>query len=138
MLLDYPRPGNVRELRNIMEYACICTNGSKIELADLPQDFVERVQKRSSTASSEHNGEEEKDLLVNLLQKHGNNRSAVARELGIDRVTLWRCMTRLGFSNVSEVQFIQVESRDSAIFPSATKGLRSCGRQQCAAHGAWR
>ncbi|WP_308388681.1 sigma 54-interacting transcriptional regulator [Acidithiobacillus sp. AMEEHan] len=104
LLLDYPWPGNVRELRNIMEYASICANGEELELADLPQDFVERVQKRSPTSGDgDQSGEDERDLLANLLQKHGNNRSAVARELGIDRVTLWRRMTRLGLSNVSEV-----------------------------------
>ncbi|MEY2340533.1 sigma-54 interaction domain-containing protein [Acidithiobacillus sp. IBUN Pt1247-S3] len=104
LLLDYPWPGNVRELRNIMEYANICANGPELAVADLPQDFVERAQKRApAPGTSEQNGEEERDLLVNLLQKHSNNRSAVARELGIDRVTLWRRMTRLGLSNVSEV-----------------------------------
>ena len=105
LLLDYAWPGNVRELRNIMEYASICASENEIELTDLPQDFVERVQNRgeSPPRNGAESGEQERDLLVNLLQKHGNNRSAVARELGIDRVTLWRRMTRLGLSNVSEV-----------------------------------
>jgi len=105
LLLDYPWPGNVRELRNIMEYTSICANGPEVELADLPQDFVERVQKHqtSNDGAALEQPEEERDALVNLLQKHANNRSAVARELGIDRVTLWRRMTRLGLSNVSEV-----------------------------------
>ncbi len=105
LLLDYAWPGNVRELRNIMEYASICASENEIELTDLPQDFVERVQNRgeSPPRNGAESSEQERDLLVNLLQKHGNNRSAVARELGIDRVTLWRRMTRLGLSNVSEV-----------------------------------
>ena len=105
LLLDYPWPGNVRELRNIMEYTSICATGNEVELADLPQDFVERVQKNQIGQGQASAGplDEERDALINLLQKHANNRSAVARELGIDRVTLWRRMTRLGLSNVSEV-----------------------------------
>nr|MCE5388441.1 Fis family transcriptional regulator [Acidithiobacillus sp.] len=53
--------------------------------------------------SSQEPLEEERETLSKLLQEHGNNRSAVARELGIDRVTLWRRMNRLGLSSIGEV-----------------------------------
>ncbi len=100
LLLDYAWPGNVRELRNIMEYSNICATGEYLETRDLPADFLDRVKHRSV---SQEPLEEERETLSKLLQEHGNNRSAVARELGIDRVTLWRRMNRLGLSSIGEV-----------------------------------
>ncbi|MGE4530788.1 MAG: sigma-54 interaction domain-containing protein [Acidithiobacillus sp.] len=102
LLLDYPWPGNVRELRNVMEYVAICSTGSEIDDTDFPKDFMDRmVAHGTSSAASDHydsGNAYSKDHLVALLQKHGGNRAAAARELGIDRVTLWRHLSRLGIS----------------------------------------
>jgi len=42
-------------------------------------------------------------MLSKALQERRNNRSRVARESGIDRVTLWRRLDRLGLSSIGEV-----------------------------------
>src|SRR5246500_869075 len=36
-LMDYPFPGNIRELRNLLERACILSNGTQIGWIDLPE-----------------------------------------------------------------------------------------------------
>lgn len=102
LLLDYPWPGNVRELRNVMEYVAICSAGSEISDSDFPKDFLDRMHSRSVTNSTAADYESDagygRDRLLQLLDKHGGNRAAAARELGIDRVTLWRHLSRLGIT----------------------------------------
>jgi len=36
------------------------------------------------------------ELIADLLDRHQGNRNAVAHELGVDRTTLWRWMSRSG------------------------------------------
>jgi len=105
-LLDYEWPGNVRELRNVMEYASICASKEELTIADLPQEFVEQANyqasKRRTLAANHQQEDQERKELQALLRKYADNRSAVARELGIDRVTLWRKMNRLGLNHAGE------------------------------------
>ncbi|NMB62423.1 MAG: sigma-54-dependent Fis family transcriptional regulator [Chloroflexi bacterium] len=42
-LMQYSWPGNIRELRNIIERAMLFCDGEKIDLPDLPRDLVEKV-----------------------------------------------------------------------------------------------
>lgn len=42
-LMQYSWPGNIRELRNIIERAMLFCDGEKIDLPDLPRDLVENV-----------------------------------------------------------------------------------------------
>ena len=104
-LLDYGWPGNVRELRNVMEYASICATGDTLVMADLPQEFSD-VHRESQAKIRQLHQQRDDDLerkeLQLLLKMHGDNRSAVARDLGIDRVTLWRKMNRLGLNHPGE------------------------------------
>lgn len=103
LLLDYPWPGNVRELRNVMEYLRICSSDNKIEPSDFPKDFREKVAQQGLTTITPYSPDAglsfSREALLALLDKHGGNRAAAARELGIDRVTLWRHLSRLGLSS---------------------------------------
>src|SRR4029453_235205 len=40
LLLEYPWPGKIRELRNAIEFAMICCRGSVIQPEDLPPELV--------------------------------------------------------------------------------------------------
>jgi DNA-binding NtrC family response regulator len=40
VLLDYPWPGNIRELENAVERACVTTRGTTIEKSNLPPDLM--------------------------------------------------------------------------------------------------
>ena len=111
ILLDYPFPGNVRELRNIIEYAVnICPRG-QMQFTHLPAYVSEtkhhydpltpEVGKANEwTASfaksnSEHSGQKtwpslEKDMIIEALVKSKGRRNKAADMLGWGRSTLWR------------------------------------------------
>lgn len=86
LLLDYDYPGNVRELRNILEYALLLSPGSRITPEHLPAYLL-----GSQGCCPESNPRpEEQDLLLKTLQDYGHNKTRAAQALGISRTTLWR------------------------------------------------
>ena len=113
-LYDYAYPGNVRELRNVIERAFVLTSGDTIDLKHLPQevtsfhgkeDIVTRArpsEKRIIKAEFERPNRKqlspEKSRLLDILETYGWNRTLVARELGIGRTTLWRRMKEYGLA----------------------------------------
>ncbi len=92
LLMKYEFPGNVRELENIIEHAFVLCHGSQIEIEHLPKEFIEKFEedKMSNTKSAGRLKEAENDLIIDVLKRHGGNRSKAAEELGIDKSTLWR------------------------------------------------
>ena len=49
-LLDYPWPGNIRELRNVVERAVVLAEGNIITVGELPQEWRDRP--RTETPAS--------------------------------------------------------------------------------------
>jgi transcriptional regulator with PAS, ATPase and Fis domain len=101
LLLNYPYPGNVRELENILEHALIICQEDKI----LPTHLPEYLQVRSPagptmpTAAARDrilSDNKERDKLLATLQRHNWHRKKSARALGMDRTTLWRKMKKYG------------------------------------------
>jgi len=98
LLLNYDYPGNVRELENILEHALIICRDDVIEPRHLP-DFLQRRsdyrrQPPSVPADKDSAAKQEADMLRRTLRKHNWHRQKAARELGIDRTTLWRRMKK--------------------------------------------
>ena len=86
-LLDYPFPGNVRELENLLEGAAALVPGDTIEAGDL--------QLRGSRPAEGSNGSLDLATLElqhirRVLESVGGNKSEAARILGINRRTLYR------------------------------------------------
>ncbi len=86
LLLDHPYPGNVRELLNIVERAAILCRTEQITVDLLPADLALHATRNKLPLS----GRPDADQLHGMLARHAGNRSALARELGINRTTLWR------------------------------------------------
>lgn len=88
---DYSWPGNVRELRHIVEKGVILAGTRFIERADL-----EYGNRRSNPRGAEtlNLAENEKQVILKALQKHDGNISRAARELGINRSTLYEKIGR--------------------------------------------
>ncbi|QTP59367.1 sigma-54-dependent Fis family transcriptional regulator [Billgrantia antri] len=103
-LLAYPWPGNIRELHNALHFALATCEGDEIVVGDLPEECVhgrlahpgasQGMTLLAATGPSEPPIQQ--DLLYRALCRHHWNISAVARELGLSRPTIYRRMKRLG------------------------------------------
>ncbi|QQX87465.1 sigma-54-dependent Fis family transcriptional regulator [Cupriavidus necator] len=103
-------PGNLRELRNVLEYArAVCADGY-IDVPDLPDSLAgpapsavlpQPGSAQSPTAApfDPHQLPPEGMLLMQYLRASGWNLSAVARQIGVSRMTLYRRMERYGIQS---------------------------------------
>jgi len=99
LLLNYPWPGNVREMENAVEHALICAIDNKIVPESLPQDIQYfagfETPGRMVPRARVDDAENERARIEDALLRAGGNKSVAAKALGIDRTTLWRKMRRL-------------------------------------------
>ncbi|HNB46020.1 MAG TPA: sigma-54-dependent Fis family transcriptional regulator [Burkholderiaceae bacterium] len=95
-------PGNLRELRNVVEYACAVCSGGYIQLGDLPDALLAALQPSAGSVALAGSPTAaaplppEAQLLQQYLRAAQWNVSSVARQLGVARMTLYRRMKRWG------------------------------------------
>ena len=114
--MNYSYPGNVRELRNIVEYASNICQTDLIGIEHLPSYLTEGynqndtgTDKSYSDQSSEEHGKKvsspvtgmnwsdiEKNLIIDTLLKVNGRKNRAAEKLGWGRTTLWRKMKQYG------------------------------------------
>jgi two-component system, NtrC family, response regulator AlgB len=91
----YPWPGNLREMRNVIERAVILAPGDTIELADLPDDLS-----GSTTPTTAVGARVTLDVLeaehIRRIVATCRNLEDAAHTLGIDPATLYRKRVKLG------------------------------------------
>ncbi len=112
ILLNHPYPGNIRELRNIMEYVFIFCHRGEIQHPHLPAYL--RPDSRNDAAGNgpPHIPAEagagpaqliaaqgEKEHILEALNRARWNKSKAAGLLGIDRTTLWRKLKKYGIDD---------------------------------------
>jgi|Deesub1362A_J573_1020465.scaffolds.fasta_scaffold00591_3 DNA-binding NtrC family response regulator len=92
ILMNYPFPGNVRELENIIERAVTLATGDTLQAKDLPEDLrmVHFKAIRTSSRGLPTLEETEREYIRWVLSQTGGNKTRAAEILGIDRVSLWR------------------------------------------------
>ncbi len=103
-LRAHPWPGNLRELRNALAYATAMAGaGGVIGLAELPDSLLSPPgaggpvdEAVAAPVSSVAATTPEAQLLLQYLRAAGWNVSAVAHQLGVSRMTLYRRMKRWG------------------------------------------
>jgi PAS domain S-box-containing protein len=95
VLMRHDFPGNIRELENIMQHAFVLCRGMVIEPAHLPGElpFDGRCEKQPVPLTLKS---VEKRTIEEALRDNAGNRSATARQLGIDPSSLYRKMRRYG------------------------------------------
>jgi PAS domain S-box-containing protein len=93
-LMRYDWPGNIRELENAVEHGFVLCRQSLILPDYLPKALLEDETSASRQASGGSLRQVERAIIEAALERHGGNRSAAARELGIDKTTLWRKLRR--------------------------------------------
>ena len=99
LLIHYDYPGNVRELRNILERASLLCDGETIQKMHLPEKEVhDRHPRRNLYPAKVASLKElEQKTLETRLANHRGSREALAEELGISERTLYRRLKRLKF-----------------------------------------
>jgi DNA-binding NtrC family response regulator len=97
-LKAYPWPGNIRELRNVMERALIVTRGPLISLDDLPPNLSPKRPARPifevTIGTPLHDVEIE--LAQRTIAYAGGNKSEAARLLGVSLKTLYNWLKAEG------------------------------------------
>lgn len=98
-LKAHPWPGNVRQLRNVIERAVIVSEGRTIRKRDLPEEF------RATSSSDGGNisirlgsslEEVEKELISKTIDFTGGNKTRAAEILGVSAKTLYNKLDRFG------------------------------------------
>ena len=100
VLMVYPWPGNVRQLRNTIENMVVLADGDRITVDDLPSE----IHTRPGAGADEQIGqlagisleEAEKELIRNTLKMLSGNREQAAQMLGIGERTLYRKIKEYG------------------------------------------
>jgi sigma-54 dependent transcriptional regulator, acetoin dehydrogenase operon transcriptional activator AcoR len=94
LFLAHPFPGNIRELENILEYACILCPGGLIQVEHLPADV--RACEHSGPGANRPPTMEDIRYRAALeaVERNGGNRNAACRDLGISKDTLRRILNR--------------------------------------------
>jgi DNA-binding NtrC family response regulator len=99
----YRWPGNVRQLRNVIERALIVTRGPLIGVADLPADLRRGggsggvFEIRLGTSLDDV----ERELIKRTIEFAGGNKSRAAELLGVSLKTLYNRLDRYGARDAS-------------------------------------
>lgn len=94
MLTDYEWPGNIRELKNIIELMVVLEKGLTLSASN-KEIVLKKLKKKTYMAEVEEEQgirEMEKKLISKAIEKYRDNKTLAAKSLGIDRSTLWRKM----------------------------------------------
>ncbi|HNB09975.1 MAG TPA: sigma-54 dependent transcriptional regulator, partial [bacterium] len=86
-LQTYDWPGNIRELRNVIERAVILSDGEELYSAQLLRFIYDNPSSDSNTMDLKH---VEREHIRKILQKTGGHKADAARLLGIGLTTLYR------------------------------------------------
>ncbi len=98
LLERYPWPGNIRELRNVIERATILAEGDFIEARHLPPPVVSRSEQTLPTVTLSPGttvDEAERRLILLTLEHTRNNKTRAAEILGISLKTLHNKLNRM-------------------------------------------
>ena len=105
MLMVYSWPGNIRELKNVIESAAVITEGGFIEPPQLPGKITRLFAKSSlespefklpaSISLDEKLNQIERSMIIEALTKTGGVQSRATELLGINQRSLWHRIKKL-------------------------------------------
>jgi transcriptional regulator with PAS, ATPase and Fis domain len=113
VLVDYSWPGNIRELRNVIEGMTLLAEGDRLTLDDLPPELLpggdfsaagERLDMTSGAPTLRLADRERQTIIAAIEAEHGNL-TRVAARLGIAKSTLYEKVKRHGISRVAAERF---------------------------------
>jgi DNA-binding NtrC family response regulator len=104
-LVAYDYPGNVRELRNIVERASLLVADDRIEREHLPAEVVgERSESRPQTGKDKPPSALrtiERESLAQAMVDYRGNRRELAQALGLSERTLYRKLRQYGLGRAA-------------------------------------
>jgi len=113
MIMAFPWPGNIRELKNIIESAAVIAENGFIEPAQLPTKITglfnnhseasHQVSLPSNMPLDERLGEIEKSMIIEALRKTGGVQVRATELLGINQRSLWHRIKKHGI-NVKSIK----------------------------------
>ena len=95
-LLQYDWPGNIRELRNLVESALVFCSSRRIVLEDLPPHWRESLRGPLMPVDAE------RDRVLHALSSAQWNKSEAAKLLHWSRMTLYRKISKHGIQDPAE------------------------------------
>ena len=98
-LCSLPFPGNIRELKNLVERTLLVCDKEVLEAADFKEQYQPMQTETTSTAVSLEGmtlEEVERQAILDALEKYDNNLTQVAQVLGITRQSLYRRLEKFG------------------------------------------
>ncbi|WP_372845655.1 sigma-54-dependent transcriptional regulator [Pontiella sp.] len=97
MLSAYEWPGNIRELRNLVERMVVLARGKVFDTADIPPQVREKAAGGEVKIDAALTVDEmEKRMVIQALELTNGNRTKAAEKLGISRRTLHRKLNQYG------------------------------------------
>lgn len=94
----YPFPGNIRELRNAIDWAVAVARGSIIQETDLPEIMLREMEGAAAEGMGVGGNlaDMEREQIARTIEQVDGNLAKAARQLGIGRTTLWRRLRGYG------------------------------------------
>ena len=87
VFMHYAWPGNLREMKNVVKRATLLATGKQISVNEIPSEIYN--QQKNEDRFRLFNEKNEDELIRNVLETVGYNKSKAARLLKIDRKTLY-------------------------------------------------
>lgn len=102
LMTAYLWPGNIRQLRNVVDNMVVLVGEGKLTVDDLPPEIYQRPDGAASAQLTQLAGitieEAEKELIRNTLKMMEGNREQAAKILGIGERTLYRKIKEYGLN----------------------------------------
>ena len=109
IFLEYSWPGNIRELKSTIHYACALCPAEVIKKEHLPPELLsqaalEQPDRKKTDSKNEDQTDQgsEKESILAMLEKTDWNKAKTARLLGVSRATLYTKLLKYGIENKPE------------------------------------